>query len=220
MLRLAAIVAVLALGACASSGRAKSKDTVAGVGTVDQELAAAQAQIQKTVDALASVVGTPGAGLEKAYEDYVAALDALDAKVQGLRDRSTSMGVRRDAYLKHWIEQTSKIQSVEMRTAAEQRRTQLQIDFMALNSKSSTLKKAYAPLTASLHDCQRFLEADLNPEAAKALAGELEKIRGLQKDVDAAAADCRAQLKIITDKLAIPAPPPPPPAEAPKEPPK
>jgi len=46
----AALIAILALAAgCASSGRSRSSETVAGVTTVDQELSAADAQLGKTV---------------------------------------------------------------------------------------------------------------------------------------------------------------------------
>jgi hypothetical protein len=79
---------------------------------------------------------------------------------------------------------------------------------MDLNSKGATLKKAYAPVQASLHDCQRFLEADLNPSGVKALSGEVDKLKQGRGEVEAAVKELRASLKSISDKLSIPAPAP------------
>jgi hypothetical protein len=68
------------------------------------------------------------------------------------------------------------------------------------------MKKSYAPL----HDCERYLAADPSGAQAKALAPELKKIRQGQKDVDAGAKDYREGLKVIVDKLSVPASTPPP----------
>jgi len=212
----AALVAVLALAAgCASSGRSRSSETVAGVTTVDQELGAADAQLAKTVDSLAALVEGPAPELNKRYEQFAADLEDLDAKAQTIRDRSVALNAKRDAYLQHWVQQTSTIKNEDLKKAAEQRRTQLQTEFMDMNAKGQALKKAYAPVQASLHDCQRFLEADLNPSGVKALAGEVEKIKQGRGEVEAAVKEFRASMKVIVDKLSIPAPAP---EKAPAEP--
>ncbi len=205
----AALVAVLALAAgCASSGRSRSSETVAGVTTVDQELTAADAQLGKTVDALAALVEGAPSDLNKHYDQFAADLDDLDGKVQTIRDRAVALNAKRDAYLQHWVQQTSTIKNEDLKKAAEQRRTQLQTEFMDMNAKGQTLKKAYAPVQASLHDCQRFLEADLNPSGVKALAGEVDKLKQGRGEVEAAVKEFRASMKVIVDKLSIPAPAP------------
>ncbi len=196
---------IVLAGGCATSGRSKSKEALAGVTTVDQELQAAADQLTKAVDSLTVIVESPGADLSARYDQYLADLSDLDSKVQDLRDRALAMNARRDAYLKYWVEQTSKIQNADLKTQAEQRRTALMTDFTDLNGKGQTLKKAYAPLQASLHDCQRFLDSDLNPGGAKSLSGELEKIKQAKVEVDAAVKDFRAGLKTIVDKIGIPA---------------
>lgn len=218
MRRTAVLIGVLAFAAgCAGSGRSKSGDTVAGVSTVDLELKDAMDQLNKTVESLTVIVESPGADLLARYDRYSSDLSDLDSKVQSLRDRAVSMNARRDDYLKHWLEQTAKIQNVDLKAQAEQRRTQLMADFMEVNGKAQTVKKAYAPLQASLHDCQRFLESDLNPGGAKALSGELDKIKQARGEVEAAAKELRASLKAIVDKMGIPAPAP---ESKPAEPPK
>jgi chromosome segregation ATPase len=205
----AALVAVLICAAgCASSGRSRSADTVTGVNTIDQELAAADAQLGKTVDALGSLVETAGPDMNKKYDQFEADLADLDSKVQSIRDRALALNTKRDAYLQAWLQQTSQIKSEDLKKAAEQRRTQLQGDFMDLNAKGTSLKKAYAPVQASLHDCQRFLEADLNPSGVKALSGEVDKLKQGRGEVEAAVKEFRASLKSIADKLSIPAPAP------------
>lgn len=209
MRNLAALVGVLVLAAgCASSGRSRSTETVAGVTTIDQELTAADAQLGKTVDALGALVESSGPDMEKKYDQFAADLVELDSKVQEIRDRALALNAKRDAYLQHWVQQTSTIKSEDLKKQAEARRTQLQSDFMDMNAKGQTLKKAYAPVQASLHDCQRFLEADLNPSGVKALSGEVEKIKQGRGEVETAVKDFRGSLKVIVDKLAIPAPAP------------
>jgi len=205
----AALVAVLALVAgCASSGRSRSSETVAGVTTVDQELTAADAQLGKTVDALGALVESSGPDMEKKYDQFAADLSDLDRKAQSIRDRAMSINAKRDAYLQHWIQQTSTIKNEDLKKAAEARRTQLQQDFMDMNAKGRTLKKAYAPVQATLRDCQRFLEADLNPSGVQALASEMDKLKQGRQEVEAAVKEFRASLKVIVDKLSIPAPAP------------
>jgi chromosome segregation ATPase len=190
---------------------------VAGVTTIDQELSAADAQLGKTVDSLAALVDGPASDLNKRYDAFAANLDDLDSKAQTIRDRATALNAKRDAYLQHWVQQTATIKNEDLKKAAEQRRAQLQTEFMDMNAKGAALKKAYAPLQASLHDCQRFLEADLNPSGVKALAGEVDKMKQGRGEVEAAVKDLRASMKVIVDKLSIPAPAPEKPAEPAKK---
>jgi len=205
----AALIAILALAAgCASSGRSRSSETVAGVTTVDQELSAADAQLGKTVGSLAALVEGPAPELNKRYDQFAADLEDLDAKAQTIRDRAVALNAKRYAYLQHWVQQTSTIKNEDLKKAAEQRRTQLQTEFMDMNAKGQALKKAYAPVQASLHDCQRFLEADLNPSGVKALAGEVDKLKQGRAEVEIAVKEFRASMKVIVDKLSIPAPAP------------
>jgi chromosome segregation ATPase len=216
MRKTAALIGILVLAAgCASSGRNRSSETVAGVTTVDQELVAADAQLGKTVDALAALVGDSGSDINKKYDQFAADLSDLDSKVQVIRDRALALNTKRDAYLQHWVQQTSTIKNEDLKKAAEQRRAQLQENFMDMNAKGQALKKAYAPVQASLQDCQRFLEADLNPSGVKALSGEVDKIKQGRSEVESAVKDFRASLKVIVDKLSIPAPAP---EKAPAEP--
>src|ERR1043166_1180646 len=107
-------VLLLAIG-CAGSGRSRADSTVASVTTVDHELAQAQEQMDTTVTLLGSVTEASGPAFAPAYDKFVAALDLLDERTQSVRDRATAMAARRDEYLKHWLEQTSTIQSADLR---------------------------------------------------------------------------------------------------------
>src|SRR5262249_15963424 len=149
-----AIGAVILAAGCASTGRDKASTAVASSQTVDQELGNAQKLLEKTVASLGAVVDGSG-DLNKSYNTFEADLSALDSKVQEIGDRATAMQARRDEYLKAWLEKTSTISNPELKKKAEERRTQLQSDFMTLNGKGQAVKKAYAPLQAALHDCER-----------------------------------------------------------------
>lgn len=203
---LGSIVVLLFAAGCASTGRTKAADAVGSVTTVDQELSQAQAQLEKTLGTLGTLLESKDADLAATFDRYSDELSELDGKVHHLRDRTTAMAALRDAYLQHWLAQTVQIQDAGMKLQAEQRRTELMTQYMELNTRGAALKKAYAPVHAGLHDCRRFLEADLNPTGVKAIAGELEKIRLAAKDLAAVAREYREGLKKIVDRLSIPAP--------------
>ncbi len=195
---------------CASTGPQKITTTAVSITTVEQELSRAQDRGETCVTLLSTLIESPGPAFSDTYLKFVAALAQMDEQVQTLRDRATAMDVRRDEYLQYWLEQTSGIQSPELRKEAEARRTRLMESYLDLNARGAALKRSYAPLHASLHDCARFLAADPRGTEAKALAAELKKVLEGKKDVDAAAKDYRDGLKVILDKLSVPASSPPP----------
>jgi DNA repair exonuclease SbcCD ATPase subunit len=200
------ILAMAAVCGCATSGRSQSQQTIATVEKVKQEIEAAQAQLTKTVGALTALGAYPEGNLGKLYDSYAAEVSRLDACVMALRDRSTALTAKRDEYLKHWLEQTSKIQNVELKEVAANRRTELTADFFTLNGKGTAVKKAYAPLQALLQDFKRFLEADLTPAAVKSLTPELEKVGKMADEVQALVEDYKTMLGTIINKMATPAP--------------
>ncbi len=203
---LAGVWGLLAFAAgCASPGPQKDVSTAVSLTTVEQELSRAQGQLDTSVTLLGTLVESPGPAFADTYLKFVGALAQMDEQVQTLRDRTTAMDIRRDEYLRYWLEQTSAIQSPELRKEAEARRTRLMETYLDLNARGAVMRRSYAPLHASLHDCARFLAADPRGGEATALVAELQKIRQEKKDVDAAAKAYRDGLKVIVDKLSVPA---------------
>jgi hypothetical protein len=198
---------VVAAG-CASTEPQKAATTAVSITTVEQELSRAQEHLDNCVALLGSLIDSPAPNFADASGKYVSALILLDERVYVLRDRATLMDVHRDDYLQYWMEQNSKIQDPVLRKQAEERRAQLMDSYLELTARGATLKKTYAPLHASLHDCERFLAADPSGTQAKGLASELKKIRQGQKEVDAVAKEYRESLKVIVDKLSVSAPSP------------
>lgn len=195
------LLGLLTFCGCAATGRSRAQTTVATGEQIGAEVDAAQSRLMKTVGALAALVSTSSGDLAGPYDAFADGLDDLEAGVQKLRDRATSLSVRRDEYLKHWLEQTSGIQNPELKAQAERRRTELAQEFMQLGGKGAAVKRAFAPLLASLRDCQRFLEADQTPAAARSLAPELERIRQMHAEVQLLAEEYQGALKELLKKM-------------------
>lgn len=202
----AIVLTLMAACGCAATGRSRSQGATGTAEQILEEVGAAQAQLMKTVGSLGTLVERPQGDVGDLYDAYAGELASLDSRVQDVRDRATDLAARREEYMKHWLAQTSAIQSPELRARAERRRTELAHEFQTLGGKAAAAKRAFAPLQASLQDCKRYLEADPTPAAARSLAPELDRIRQMQTEVQVQVDDYKSALKEILKKMSTQAP--------------
>ena len=210
-LRTVAVVLMLVGAGCASKGsQAQSKvDAVVGdIADVKAAVLAAQKEMLATVNALAPVTTADSATLRPAYDKFVEHMDAMDEYVATARGQAAGMVAHRDAFIKYSQEKSQAITSPELKAQAEKRRAEFLENIMALNGKGQEVRKAFAPLQASLQDCRAVLEADMTPAAAASLKGELENIKKLNAAIDGPVREFTAGLDEASARLKPPVPPP------------
>jgi hypothetical protein len=210
-LRTVAVLLMLVGAGCASRGsQAQSKvDGVVGdIQEVKTSVESAHKEMMATIKALEPVTTADSATLRPAFDKFSEHLESLDSHVASARGHAAGIAAQRDAYIKYSQEKSAAITNPEMKAQAEKRRAEFAESIMALNGKGQEVRKAFAPMQASLQDCRAVLEADMTPAAAASLKSELENLRKMNAALDGPVREFTAALDEASARLKPPVPPP------------
>ncbi len=110
-------VALLALGACKSTGTDKASSTVSDLKKLQAELGKGQACIEAAVNAM-TALAAEGGNMAAEYEAYSAAVDDVRSQRDRLRSIQERLAERREAFMASWEESLAGIQNASMKERA------------------------------------------------------------------------------------------------------
>jgi hypothetical protein len=163
LLALTLAAAVLAAG-CASNDHSNSPTPSprpgSGIAEYRQVATNAQAAVRAALGSLASVSAQSNRCEPDVLSAFSAEVRRLQVESVQLRARSEAMQARGDAYFDHWHERLARIQDPEVRSLAQQNRTQLQQSFAEIKQLSQGGREAFKPFLSGLRQLRNALEHD------------------------------------------------------------
>ena len=163
LLALTLAAAVLVAG-CASKDHTNQTTQSPRSGTGIAEYRQVATNAQAAVRAALASLATVSAQTNRCGPDVLSAFSAEVRRLQvesiQLRARSEAMQARGDAYFDHWHERLARIQDPEVRSLAQQNRTQLQQSFAQIKQLSQSGREAFKPFVSGLRQLRNALEHD------------------------------------------------------------
>jgi chromosome segregation ATPase len=164
-------------GGCASDpGRTRSAGAVEGLQETRTELAATRKQVDEAIAAAAAVQSAQG-DLKPAYEKYRKEVAETESRAQNVRKRAADMQERGKEYREKWRSEMSKVDSPELKAAADARAAKLEQRYAGITAKAQAVRTAYEPFMKGLKDLQTYLSNDLTPAAVQAGRPAFDKVR-------------------------------------------
>jgi hypothetical protein len=163
LLALKLAAAILAAG-CASKDHSNqttgSPRPGAGISEYRHVATNAQAAVRAALASLATVSAQSNRCEPGVLSAFSAEVQRLQVESIQLRARSEAMQARGDAYFEHWHERLERIQDPEVRSLAQQNRTQLQQSFAEIKQLSQSGREAFKPFISGLRQLRNALEHD------------------------------------------------------------
>jgi chromosome segregation ATPase len=199
---------------CKTSNYETANDTASGLQASADRIAAAQGQLDSTLDSLNDLVNSP-TNLPAQYAKFSGAVNTLQSSAQDANARVKAMRAKGNDYFKEWDAQSAQIKNEDIKSRSEARKQEMQEKFTKVKLSYTQVSDAYRPFMSNLKDIQTALGTDLTPGGVTAVKGAAQKANEdavpLKKSVDALA----AELKELGAAMSAVAPPP-----APATPPK
>jgi len=194
----------LMLGLLCGCKSADKKDyygeIVTDLSGLQDELKDASYQIDTVTNSLNRLAKADG-DLRKPLREFTAAvseLDAISAKIQGLRQNVTT---KEAAYQKSSEKELKEIKSPDLRRSAEQGRTSVNTAFANLEQSSDSLGDTYREWESTVKSIQSSLQADLSPENLKTLESKIQAVTESTPKVKEAIRRLTSQVEEITAEM-------------------
>ena len=146
---------------CAS----KSFDKGAATATALQSSADAVAQtstgVTGVLGALNNLAFKSQGDLRNQYDTFVGATKSLNQSLATLEGNVTALHAKADAYFNDWTNQTSQIQSADLRQRSLERKDEVFGKLNQVSASYQALKTSLKPFTTDLADIQTYLGTDL-----------------------------------------------------------
>jgi len=208
-------VALLVLVGCSTTGVDRAEQRVASMEQMRAAVVEGKANVTATSAALQEVVAAGNADPRPAYAKYKGELTELDSAVTTIRGLADDLQANSKAYFDNWTAQLANIENPDIKARAEKAKQEFTAQFTKIKDAGQVVKTKFAPLSADLHDIQKYLDLNLNAQGVasiKDLAEKASKEAGevnvatdaLLQAVDAA----RAALAPFKGAEAAPAPAP------------
>jgi hypothetical protein len=153
------------------------------------ELIRTKAQVNSVLDAMNQMAAQGGGDLRPAYDEFNREVDATQTQSERVRQQTEGMRSRGRDYFRSWQEQSLQISDPEIRTQAEQRRSDVRGDFNKLVGTMHHARDAFGPFISDLTDIRRYLSTDLTPKGVGAISPAIQKSNedgaAVQKRLDA-----------------------------------
>lgn len=162
---LAASIPVLASAAAAPD---KAEKVAQGLLKLDQSVATAKTQLDKTIGAMNSL--KEGGDLTAKYKTYGKELDTLDKMAQTAKANAEKAAQARDQYLEEWKKSQEAIANPQLKASSEARRAELQPKIEEIKSSLGAARETFTPLLQDLKDLKVFLANQLNQGGIAAAA--------------------------------------------------
>lgn len=158
--------AVLACGLLPLVGCSDNKATPGSAKAVGSlidtrnEVAAGRVQIDKTHAALDGLMA-PNANLPTAFAEYQKQVKEAEAMAKKITSRTADMRARASAYEAKWAQDTSELNSPELRASAQARAAKVSERYMRVTNVATESRAAYQPWIDGLKDIEKYLRNDM-----------------------------------------------------------
>lgn len=149
-----------------------------------EEITKAKTQKDKTMAALAQLVGQTSGNLQKPYKKYADELKKLEKSSDKVRKLATDMRAKSQDYFKAWEKELSEIQNPDLLEKAGQRRAEAVKKFEEVNPKMQSTRDVFVSFIANLQDISSYLSADLSPGGIATISDMVKETQDQNKAVD------------------------------------
>jgi hypothetical protein len=153
--------ALVVLAGCVS----KSFDKGAATSTALQGAANAVSQTSTSLygmlGAMNNLTFKSQGDLRDQYDAFVAAAKDLDKSMANLDTKVIELQVKADVYFNDWTNQTSAIQSEELRKRSAERKAEVSSKLDEVTASYQALKGSFKPFTSDIKDIETYLGTDL-----------------------------------------------------------
>jgi len=181
-------VVALLIGTCAPAFAAqaskKAEKSTETMRKTREEIAKAKTQKDKTMAALAQLVGQSGGNLRKPYKKFADELKKLDKSSEKVRKLATDMRAKNQDYFKAWEQELSKIQNPDLQKKAGQRRSEAVKKFEEVSPKMQEARDLFVSFMANLQDINSYLGTDLSPGGIATISDMVKETQDQNKAVD------------------------------------
>lgn len=201
-------VALLALGACKSTGTDKASSTVTDLKKLQAELEKGQASIESAVTAM-NALSEEGGDMAAEYKAYCDAVDDVESqrdRVRSIRQRLTE---RREAFLTSWEEGLEGIQNASMKERAMERHQAIAAQFDKLNETGDDTRAEFDKWFSDLTDARTYLEHDLNPSGVASLKNDFSSLTKRAGKINKVVGEFTTKLGDLIEHLEAAKPPEP-----------
>jgi len=148
----------------------KADKSIESMRKTRDEIEKAKVQKDKTMAAIARLVGQPKGDLKKPLKNFSNELKKLDKSAEKVRKLATDMRAKNQEFFKVWEQELSNIQNPDLQQRAGERRTEAMQQFEKLSPSFQSTREAFVSLMASLEDIQNYLSLDLSPTGIESVS--------------------------------------------------
>jgi len=141
-----------------------------------QSVAAAKAEIEKTLTAYNNLVTQPSKDMKGDYKKLLKSMDSMNKKVTAASTKVEAMQAAGDTYFQGRATTIKNIQDKDLQQKAQDRLQTSQKDFGGVLSSLRDASGALGPFRKQLVDQIHFLGSDLNPSATASLKPNADKL--------------------------------------------
>ena len=164
-----AVIAVLAVGACAS--QIQRKDVAAqSARDVSGDISAANNQIDATLASLNSLMSTDPTQLNAAYKQYSKDVDKMRMEADRINKDAADLHKQSQDYLTNWEKDHNQIQNPELRNTSEQRRQTVMNRFQDIQTSYDGAHTSLDEFISNLEDVRKVLANDLTAHGIQAIS--------------------------------------------------
>ena len=119
-----------------------------------------------------------------AYEQFEAAIEASEEQAKSLRSKVAPMRRAAEPFFDQWAADLSSFGNPAMRQHSQQRMDETRERYERIVAAVNPAQSALDAFNMSLNDCALFLGNDFNAGSVAAIAGEIEAIEGLGRELE------------------------------------
>jgi len=161
----------LVAGCSSSDDKAiqRNEQATTGLQQTRNELDAADAQVDATLNSLRALASQDSGDLRPTYKKFSDDVDKLGTMADDARNRATAMRERSTEYINKWRQEAEGISDPQLRQASEQRQASARADFEKVAALAQQTRAAYDPFMKDLRDIRTALSNDLTPAGVRAV---------------------------------------------------
>ncbi len=165
------------------------------------EIAAARAQIEKTLSGYNEIVDGKVPNNTKAYKALKKDIDKCDVARGDVRTKMVDMQLAADGLFENWENDLAGFSSEEMKQRSNTRLEETKAGYDQIRQAANKAGAEFDPFLTNLRDQILFLGNDLNPAAIKELADDKTKLNAQATKVFASVDDATNTARQYVGKL-------------------
>lgn len=193
------LILALAFVGCASSGKDRSKATVASLKETHEDINAGSKHVDAALAALNSLQYGPD--LDKKFDQYKKEVSAIESDAKKVKQAAADMHARSAEYIKKWQAEMDKTGDAALKEAAASRRAAIQSRFGEITAAYDAVGNAYETFHNDLVSLRTYLSNDLTEAGVKASAPAIQKANADAQTMRQKTAAYRAILRDVAGDM-------------------